>query len=90
MREIIAFKMVLVGPPSEYEKSFYSMSKAATWLLSSATARSYPVTRPGRYGRYGYPGAYPDTDTTREDVEVSLPRRARGESNFNYRVGAVE
>jgi len=27
---------------------------------------------------------------SREDVEVSLPRRARGESNFNYRVGAVE
>ena len=90
MREIIAFKMVLVGPPSEYEKSVNSMSTAATWLLSSATARSYPVTRPGRYGRYGYPGAYPDTDTTGEDVEVSLPRRARGESNFNYRVGAVE
>ena len=33
---------------------------------------------------------YPDTDTTREDVEVALPRRFRGESNFNYRVGAVE
>ena len=27
---------------------------------------------------------------SREDVEVALPRRVRGESNFNYRVGAVE
>ena len=55
MREIIAVKMVLVGPSSGDEKSVNSVSTAATWLLSSATARSYPVTRPGRYGRYGYP-----------------------------------
>ena len=56
----------------------------------SAAARSYPVPSPGRYGRYGYPGSYQDTDTSREDVEVALPRRIWYECNFNYQVGAVE
>ena len=73
-----------------HEKYVNEMSPATTWLLSSAAARSYPVPRPGRYGRYGYPGSYPDTDTSREDVEVALPRRIWYECNFNYQVGAVE
>ena len=73
-----------------HEKYVNEMSPAPPWLLSSAAARSYPVPRPGRYGRYGYPGPYPDTDTSREDVEVALPPRIWYECNFNYQVGAVE
>ena len=46
-----------------HEKYVNEMSPVTTWLLSSAAARSYPVTIPGRYGRYGYPGSYTDTDT---------------------------
>ena len=75
MREIIAIKMVLVGPYTEDEKYVYEMSQVTTWLLSSAAARSYPVTIPERYGRYGYPGSYPDMDTIPEQVEFALTRR---------------
>ena len=42
------------------QKYVYEMSPVTTWLLSSAAARSYPVSIPGRYGRYGYPGSYPE------------------------------
>ena len=89
-RKTIPFKMVLAGLKSVDEKSQNQTVKSPHWLLSSAAARSYPVPRPGRYGRYGYPGSYPDTDTSREDVEVALPRRIWYECNFNYQVGAVE
>ena len=46
----IAVRMVhvLVAPSSEDEKYVNEMSPATTWLLSSAAARSYPVTIPGR------------------------------------------
>ena len=89
-REIIAVKMIQSAQKSMHEKSQNQTVKSPHWLLSSAAARSYPVPRPGRYGRYGYPGSYPDTDTSREDVEVALPRRIWYECNFNYQVGAVE
>ena len=88
--------MVLAAPSSEDEKkSVNSMSTAATWLLSSAatsnSTRSYiPCVSPREIRKIRILGSYPDTDTTREDVEVALPRRIRGVSNFNYRVGAVE
>ena len=82
--------MVLVAPSSEDEKYVNEMSPATTWLLSSTAARSYPVSIPGRYGRYVYPGSYPDTDTIPEQVEVALTRRIWYECNFNYRLGAVE
>ena len=72
-----------------HEKSQNQTVKSPHWLLSSAAARSYPVPRPGRYGRYGYQGSYPDTDTYREDVEVAITRRIWYECNFNYQVGAV-
>ena len=48
----IAVKMVPVAPSSEDEKYVNKMSPATTRLLSSAAARSYPVSLPGRYGRY--------------------------------------
>ena len=73
-----------------HEKSQNQTVKSPHWLLSSAAARSYPVAIPGRYGRYGYPGSYPDTDTVPEQVEVALTRRIWCECNFNYRLGAVE
>ena len=73
-----------------HEKYVNEMSPVTTWLLSSAAARSYPVSIPGRYGRYGYPGSYPDTDTIPEQVEVALTRRIWYECNFNNRLGAVE
>ena len=73
-----------------HEKYVNEMSPATTWLLSSAAARSYPVAIPGRYGRYGYPGSYPDMDTIPEQVEVALTRRIWYKCNFNYRLGAVE
>ena len=88
--EISTFQMVQSALKSIHEKSQTQTLKSPHWLLSSAAARSYPVPRPGRYGRYGYPGSYPDTDTSREDVEVALPRRIWYECNFNYQVGAVE
>ena len=72
-REIIAVKMVQSALKSMHEKSQNQTVKSPHWLLSSAAVRSYPVPRPGRYGRYGYPGSYPDTDTSREDVEVDFP-----------------
>ena len=54
-REIIAVKMVQSALKSMHEKSQNQTVKSPHWLLSSAAARSYPVPRPGRYGRYGYP-----------------------------------
>ena len=92
MHEISTFQMVQSALKSIHEKSQTQTLKSPHWLLSSAAARSYPVPRPGRYGIYGYPGSYPDTDTSREDVEVALPRRIVlwYECNFNYQVGAVE
>ena len=76
--------------PRTRERRCRRRSLGCSQDLETMAAGCYPVTCPGRYGRYGYPGSYPDTDTTREDIEVALPRRIRGVSNFNYRGGAVE
>ena len=83
-RKTITFKMVLAGLKSVNEKYPNSNLKSSHLRLLSIgddDCASPPCDSPGRYGRYGYPGSYHDTDTTREEVEVSLPRRVRGESN---------
>ena len=92
-RKTITFKMVQAGLKSVNEKYPNSNLKSAHLRLLSIggdDCASPPCDSPGRYGRYGYPGSYTDTDTTREYVEVALPRSIRGVSNFNYRLEAVE
>jgi len=75
------------------EKSQTTMSTALTRLLSrfgDDGCASPPCDLCVAYPGYPLVPGVEVRICSREDVEVSLPRRARGESNFNYRVGAVE
>ena len=93
---------VLTVPPAlspDDEKPQTTISTALTRLLSrfgddgcvtGCRLLILPCDSPREIRKIRISGIVSDTDTTREDIEVALPRRVRGESNFNGQVGAVE
>ena len=88
--ETLAVLTVPSAPSPDDENTRTTMSTALTRLLSrfgDDGCRLLPCDFPREIRKIRISGIVsPDTDTTREDVEVALPRRIRGVSNFNYRV----
>ena len=82
--------MALAVLKSVDEKPQTSNLKTATTRCDQQLEMICKIRIPGRYVRYGYPGSYPDTDTTREGIEVALEVALLYMSNFNYPVGAVD
>ena len=91
--ETLAVLTVPSALSPDAENTRTTMSTALTRLLSrfgDDGCRLLPCDSPREIRKIRISGIVSRLDTTREDIEVALPRRVRGESNFNYRVGAVE
>ena len=63
--------------PRTRERRCRRRSLGCSQDLETMAAGCYPVTRPGRYGRYVYTGSYPDMDTPQEEVDVAFPPMIR-------------